>query len=150
MENEVIILIAEDDDGHATLIEKNLKRTGIKNNTIRFHDGEEVCNFLLEQGPGPHRVHGKSYLLLLDIRMPKINGIEVLENIKKHVDLKSMPIIMLTTTDDPREVDKCHKLGCNSYITKPIDYNAFLEAIKNLGLFLKVVQIPRLNGLDKV
>ena len=78
--------------------------------------------------------------------MPKVDGVEVLRRVKKDKKLKKMPVIMITTTDDPRDVEKCHKLGCSSYITKPIDYGKFVDAIKRLGLFLLVVEIPKLNG----
>jgi CheY-like chemotaxis protein len=77
--------------------------------------------------------------------MPKIDGIEVLRQIKADLLLKKIPVIMLTTTDDPREIDYCYSLGCNSYITKPVEFGAFSEALKRLGLFLMIVQIPVLN-----
>jgi CheY-like chemotaxis protein len=146
MEKEVIILIAEDDDGHATLIQRNLKRAGILNEIIRFKDGKEVLDYLFQKGEGAKRKGGKALLMLLDIRMPKIDGIEVLRRVKANEELKKIPIIMITTTDDPREVENCHKLGCSNYITKPIDYEKFVDAIRKLGLFLLVVQVPAING----
>jgi CheY-like chemotaxis protein len=146
MEKEVIILIAEDDDGHATLIQRNLKRAGIVNEIIRFKDGQDVLEYLFQKGEGAKRKNGKSLLLLLDIRMPKIDGIEVLKRVKADDELKKMPVMMITTTDDPREVENCHRLGCNNYVTKPIDYEKFVDAIRKLGLFLLVVQVPVLNG----
>jgi CheY-like chemotaxis protein len=146
MKKEVIILIAEDDDGHATLIDRNLRRTGLLNEIVRFKDGQETLDFLFEKGKGPHRKHDMAYLLLLDIRMPKVDGIEVLRRVKADKGLKMLPIIMVTTTDDPREVDKCHELGCSSYIAKPIDYDKFIEAVRQLGLFLLLVEVPKING----
>ena len=146
MKNEVGIIIAEDDDGHASLIERNLKRSNISNCIIRFRDGEETLNFLFKRGEGPHRKNGNSHLLLLDIRMPKIDGLEVLKQVKEDKELRKMPVIIITTTDDPYEVEKCHSLGCNNYITKPIDYEKFVDAIKKLGLFLHVVEVPTING----
>ena len=146
MNQEVIILIAEDDEGHAELIRKNLARAGIANNIMHFKDGQEVHDFLFRQGDGPHRESGKAYVLLLDIRMPKMDGTEVLQKIKTDAELCKMPVIMITTTDDPREVAHCHKLGCSSYITKPVEYDGFVNAIRQLGLFLIVVQVPILNG----
>lgn len=146
MKSEVVILIAEDDEGHAVLIQKNLKRAGIANEIIHFVDGQEILDFLLKKGNGPHRVSGTAYLLLLDIRMPKVDGVEVLRQIKENDTLCQLPVTMITTTDDPREVEKCHKLGCSNYITKPIDYDNFVETIRHLGLFLTVVKIPKLNG----
>jgi CheY-like chemotaxis protein len=149
MDKEIVILITEDDEGHALLIEKNLRRAGLINSMMHFRDGEEVLNFLLKKGDGPHRNHKQGYLLLLDIRMPKIDGVEVLRQLKADQELKKIPVIMITTTDDPREIENCHALGCNSYIAKPIDYEKFVETIGKLGLFLMVVQVPTVNGEKK-
>jgi CheY-like chemotaxis protein len=146
MEKEVIILIAEDDDGHATLIQRNLKRAGIINEIIRFKDGQEVLDYLFQKGEGAKREKGKALLLLLDIRMPKVDGVEVLRRVKADEELKKMPVMMVTTTDDPREIENCHKLGCNNYVTKPIDYEKFVEAVRQLGLFLLIVHVPKING----
>jgi len=146
MEKEVIILIAEDDDGHATLIQRNLKRAGIANEIIRFKDGREVLDYLFQKGEGTKREDGKALLLLLDIRMPVIDGVEVLRQVKADEELKKIPIMMITTTDDPREIEHCHKLGCNSYVTKPIDYEKFVSAVRQLGLFLLIVHVPAING----
>ncbi len=146
LKNEVVILIAEDDEGHAALIIKNLERAGIKNSIIHFKDGQEILDFLFFKGDGPHREMGGSYLLLLDIRMPRADGVEVLRQIKEDKELRKMPIIMVTTTDDPKEVEKCHDMGCSNYVTKPVDYDQFIGVIKQLGLFLLVVEIPKING----
>jgi CheY-like chemotaxis protein len=148
MNQGVIILIAEDDEGHAELIRKNLTRAGIVNKIIHFKDGQETVDFLFRCGAGPHRKSGDAFVLLLDIRMPKLSGDEVLEQIKADPELRKIPVIMITTTDDPREVAHCHALGCSSYITKPVEYEPFVNAIRQLGLFLTVVQVPRINGGD--
>ncbi len=146
MHTDVIILVAEDDEGHANLIRKNLKRAGIVNEVLLFKDGQEIINFLFGKGEEPHRKSGEAYILLLDIRMPKIDGVQVLELVKADPSLKKLPVIMITTTDDPREIGSCHEMGCSSYITKPIDYDNFVNAIRQLGLFLSVVQVPTING----
>lgn len=145
MNKEVCILITEDDDGHAMLIQKNLRRAGISNRITHFHDGQEILDFLFGQNAEYKRENDASYLLLLDIRMPRVDGIEVLRRIKSDDVLRSMPVIMITTTDDPREIDQCHTLGCNNYITKPVDYHRFVEAIRQLGLFFSIVEIPHLS-----
>ena len=143
MNKEVIILVADDDDGHAGLIQKNLARSGVANQILRFRDGQEIVNFLFFEGEGAHRNPELAYILLLDIRMPKLDGTEVLRRIKENSLLRKMPVIMITTTDDPLEVAHCHSLGCNSYITKPVEYGDFVNAIRQLGLFLAVVQVPQ-------
>jgi len=138
---ELTILIAEDDDGHAELIMTGLKESGICNHMIRFVDGKETWDFISGKGKNMVIDRNKSYLLLLDINMPKMDGVEVLERIKSNDELKNLPIIMLTTTDDPREVENCYALGCNIYVTKPVDFVKFAETLKRLGLFIQVVKV---------
>lgn len=146
MDKEVTILITEDDEGHAALIRKNLGRAGISNPMLHFKDGQEVLDFLFRRGAPPHREARAPYLLLLDIRMPKVDGVEVLRQVKADPELRKLPVIMITTTDDPREVARCHEIGCNNYITKPVDYEKFLASIRQLGLYLMVIEIPDVNG----
>jgi len=146
LKKEVVIIIAEDDEGHASLIRKNLVRAGIHNNMITFKDGDETLDFLFRRGEGPHREIVGHYLLLLDILMPRVDGIEVLRQMKADAELRKIPVIMITTTDDPREVEHCHSLGCSCYITKPVDYDRFVDSIRQLGLFLLVVEVPRIDG----
>jgi len=138
---EMIILIAEDDDGHADLIKDGLEESGVCNKFIRFANGEEAWNFLSRTGTKEVRDESKGYLLLLDINMPKMDGVEVLRRMKSDKELKDIPVMMLTTTDDPREVEVCYKIGCNMYITKPVDFKKFTETLKRLGLFIQIVKI---------
>ena len=144
MRNEVVIAIAEDDPGHAALIERNLRRAGIQNELELFADGQEVLDFFFGTGPRTRRPD-TPYLLLLDIRMPKVDGVEVLARVKADEELRKVPVIMLTTTDDPREIERCHALGCSHYITKPVDYDSFVGVLRQLGLFLLVVQVPAIR-----
>ena len=143
MENaeQITILIADDDDGHAHLIQRRFKEVGVFNPVIRFRDGDEAWNFVSGRSE-PRLEPERHYLLLLDISMPVMDGIEVLTRMKADPCLKSIPIIMLTTTDDPKEIGRCYELGCNVYITKPVDYESFAGAIRQLGLFLSVMQAP--------
>jgi CheY-like chemotaxis protein len=145
MNREVTILIAEDDTGHAELIRKNLARSGIANKVIHFRDGQETVDFLFRRNGDLRRESGDAFVLLLDIRMPRLDGIGVLAEIKRDPELRKIPVVMITTTDDPREVEHCHQLGCNNYITKPVEYDAFVNAIRQLGLFLLVVQVPGIS-----
>jgi CheY-like chemotaxis protein len=132
LKKDIVILLAEDDEGHAKLIVKNLKRAGMNNTVVHFRDGEEVLNFLFRRGKVPHREAGRPYLLLLDVRLPKVNGIEVLTRIKQDDEIKTIPVVMISTTDDPREVELCYKLGCSTYITKAVEYEQFVEKMKQL------------------
>lgn len=139
--NDLHILIADDDDGHATLIQEQLEDSGMRNPIRRFRDGAEIWAFLNGEGPEPRWNPGVTYLLLLDIRMPKMNGVDVLRRIKGSSALRNMPVIMLTTTDDPREVAECYALGCNSYITKPVSFDAFSDVVNRLGLFISIIAV---------
>jgi CheY-like chemotaxis protein len=141
----ILIVLIEDDDGHANLVERNLQRAGLANGIHRLKDGQEALDYVQGKGahagrPGPHPM-----LLLLDIKMPRVDGVEVLRQLKSDPQTALVPIIMLTTTDDPREIQRCYELGCSVYISKPVDYQAFVEAINRLGLFLQVVRVPDTN-----
>lgn len=140
------ILIAEDDDGHAYLVEDSLRRGGIEAPLIRFSDGQEALDFLFGRTKSPRFEPGKPYLLLLDIRMPKVDGVEVLRQIKADTNLRKLPVVILTTTDDPSEVERCHELGCNSYIQKPVSFENFSSAITKLGHFLTLLELPRFTA----
>jgi len=143
-DGEFTILIAEDDDGHATLIRRALRGTGLTNPVQRFVNGEELWGFLSgtagTAGGGGFDPR-TPYIILMDINMPRMNGIEVLQRIRSEDDLKGLLVIMLTTTDDPREVRRCYQLGCNAYMTKPSSFPAFTEAFERLGSFLKVIEV---------
>ncbi|MBT3606097.1 MAG: response regulator [Candidatus Latescibacteria bacterium] len=148
MVEDVDILVAEDDSGHAILVKRNLKRAGLANDILHFQDGQAILDFLFRRGEGPMRVYNRGYVLLLDIKMPKVDGVEVLRQLKQDDELKKLPVIMVTTTNNPKEIDECYRLWCSHYITKPVDYDAFVETIQKLGLFLKIVQLPHLNGQE--
>ncbi len=138
----VLIVLVEDDDGHANLVERNLRRAGLANGVQRLADGQEAIDFISGEGAYRGRDLAQSLLLLLDIKMPRVDGIEVLRWVKSSPQTALIPVIVLTTTDDPREIQRCYELGCSVYISKPVDYMAFVEAINRLGLFLQVVQLP--------
>lgn len=142
--DHVTILIAEDDDGHAELIQDLLRDAGVKNPIVRFRDGQEVLDYLGVDGKSKVQ-NGARYLLLLDIRMPRVDGVEVLRQIKASPRLKEIPVIMLTTTDDPLEVQNSYREGCNFYITKPVDFSRFAAVLRQIGLFLLVVQLPKVE-----
>lgn len=141
--DELVILLAEDDEGHAYLIRQNLQEAGVVNRVDQVANGQEALDYIRRRGRYAGRVPNGPLLLLLDINMPLVDGTEVLRQLKADPDTDQLPVIVLTTTDDPREVKRCYELGCSSYVTKPVDYERFADAIRRLGLFLAVVQVPR-------
>jgi CheY-like chemotaxis protein len=139
---EVTILLVEDDPGHARLIEKNLRRSNITNDIITVSDGQQAMDYLSGEGQYAGSECASPLLMLLDLNMPVLDGYQVLERMKADGRTKCIPVIVLTTTDDTREVARCYDLGCSVYVTKPVDYQQFSEAIRKLGLFLSVVTVP--------
>ena len=139
---EVTIVMTEVDEGQARLIEKNVRRAGVHNEIVPFTLGKSALDYIL--GPSRDGVVSKDrYLLvLLDLNLPDMSGIDILGQIKANEHTRRLPVVVLTTTDDEREIQKCYDLGANVYITKPVDYDGFATAIRNLGLFFSVIQIP--------
>lgn len=143
MKGNAIILIAEDDEGHYTLMRRNLQRSGLNNDIIRFRDGQELLEYL---DLIKHKEDLKScpHLLFLDIRMPKVDGLEVLEQVKSDPSLRRMPVIVITTASDVHVVEQCHQLGCCMYLVKPVVYEEFVEMMQKVGSFLSIVELPSL------
>jgi len=137
---DLTILVAEDDDGHAELAMEQLQDAGVRYPMVRFRDGQEVLDHLYP-GPGAGGWDGRPCLLLLDLNLPRVDGIAVLRRIKGDPATRAMPVIILSTTDDPREVAACYRLGCNFYITKPVEFQAFSDTLRRLGQFLQVLQV---------
>jgi CheY-like chemotaxis protein len=134
----------EDDEGHARLIERNIRRAGISNTIHHFTDGTSALEFIFNGPDGP--VLNGPAMVLLDLNLPDMSGTDILSRIKSVDKLKRTPVVVLTTTDDKVEIQRCYDLGCNVYITKPVNYEAFADAIRQLGLFLAVIQVP--EGLE--
>lgn len=144
----LVIVLAEDDEGHASLVQRNLKRAGIANEIVHVQDGRQALDYVRREGDFSTRPPAGFLLLVLDINMPRVDGVEVLRRIKADERTSKIPVIMLTTTDDPREVERCYELGCSVYITKPVEYDSFVEAVRRLGLLLQIVKIPPEEDLD--
>lgn len=147
MRPDPIILIVEDDEGHALLIRQNLEEAGLSSPIRHFCDGQAALDFFFDGSGHPVTHPGCSYVVLLDIRMPKVDGIEVLRRLKQDRDLRRLPIVMLTTADDMRDVERCYALGCSAYIQKPVDYEHFAEAMRRIGLFTQLLLVPVANGV---
>jgi len=138
------IVMIEDDEGHARLIEKNIRRAGILNDIKHFTDGGQALHHLFEAADGPAK--SGPALVLLDLNLPDMSGTDILARIKaEDSPLKRTPVVVLTTTDDKVEIQRCYDLGCNVYITKPVNYESFAQAIRQLGLFLSVIQVPEVE-----
>ncbi len=143
MTTPVTIIMIEDDEGHARLIELNIRRSGVNNEIIPFSNGTAALNYLFDGDGSGIRHKGRALLLLLDLNLPDMSGIEILRQIKENQHLRSAPVVVLTTTDDSHEIRRCYELGCNVYITKPVNYESFANAIRQLGLFFSVIQVPQ-------
>ena len=142
MSNPVTIIMIEDDDGHARLIERNIRRSGVNNEIVPFTNGTAAVSYLFgKDGTGASR-KGEALLVLLDLNLPDMTGIDILRRVKENPYLRATPVVVLTTTDDSHEIKRCYELGCNVYITKPVNYESFANAIRQLGLFFSVIQVP--------
>jgi len=150
MNKNVVILIAEDDPGHVQLVKRNLWRNCVVNDILQFNDGQEILDFLFRRDNKRERDERCYYFVLLDIRMPRVDGQEVLRQIKKDGELKKIPVIILTTTDKASEIDRYYRMGCSFYMVKPADYNKFMEAVESLGAFLSLecLRVPRIDGTE--
>lgn len=137
-------MIVEDDPGHSKLIEKNLRRSGLNNPIKTFENGQLALDYLNDQD------HFKNHpinhtLLLLDLNMPVMNGVELLRILKQDIKLREIPVIILTSTDDQHEIDECYSLGCNLYVPKPVEFNQFTEAMRKLGMMIELIAVPSIK-----
>ncbi|MCQ2002598.1 response regulator [Rhizobium sp. NRK18] len=139
---EVTIVMVEDDEGHAKLIEKNIRRAGVSNQIMPFTDGTSAMDYILGEDRSGEVSADRYLLILLDLNLPDMSGTEILEQVKNNQHTKRLPIVILTTTDDEMEIQRCYDLGANVYITKPVEYESFANAIRQLGLFFSVMQLP--------
>lgn len=135
----------EDDPGHSKLIEKNLRRGGLENPIKAFENGQLALDYLKGQSNFQDHPINQSTLLLLDINMPVMNGVELLHILKQDNKLREVPVIILTSTDDQREIDECYSLGCNLYIPKPVEFNRFSEVVRQLGLMIGLIAVPSIK-----
>ena len=134
----------EDDADHALLIERSIGRAGVSNELVPFASGDEALNYLLGQASSREASAKKHLFVLLDLNLRDMNGMAVLEKLKANPHTMRSPVVVLTTTEDPQEMQRCYDLGANVYVTKPVEYERFANAIRQLGLFL-VMQVPETN-----
>lgn len=141
----VRIVMIEDDEGHARLIERNIRRAGVNNEIMPFANGTDALAYLFGADGSGEASARRHLLVLLDLNLPDMSGVSILEKIKANPHTKRTPVVVLTTTDDQREIQRCYDLGANVYITKPVDYENFAHAIRQLGLFFSVIQVPEIQ-----
>ncbi|MEO6720117.1 MAG: response regulator [Ferruginibacter sp.] len=133
---EVEILMVEDNKQDAEMAIRALKKSHLVNNLIHLDDGARAIEFLFGTGEFAGRdTNKKPRLILLDLKMPKMDGIEVLRIIKQHELTKRIPVIVLTSSKESPDIDSCYSLGVNSYIVKPVDFDGFIKAINELGFY---------------
>ncbi|MCH8286777.1 PAS domain S-box protein [candidate division KSB1 bacterium] len=142
--NDITIVLVEDDPGHAKLIERNLRRALIKNPIISIENGRKALDFIFKKTDKKSKAELDSLLILLDLNLPEVDGYQVLKELKSNESTKHIPVIVLTSTEDQNEINRCYRLGCNVFITKPVDYSQFADAITKLGLFVLIVKLS--NG----
>lgn len=134
--NEVEILIVEDNPNDAEMALRALKKNNLANNVLVVNDGEMALDFIFAKGKFADR--GKNMrpkIILLDLKLPKIDGLEVLKEIKSHVETKIIPVIVLTSSKEESDLINSYRLGVNSYIVKPVDFDKFVDAVRDLGLY---------------
>jgi CheY-like chemotaxis protein len=136
------VVMVEDDEGHATLVKRNLRRAGLVSNPVHLRDGQELLDYIYHRAQWSDRGPLDSVALLLDLNMPRLNGTEVLARLKSDEILARIPVFVLTTTDNPIELDRCYALGAAACIVKPVDYGAFSTMIFRLGEFLMSAALP--------
>jgi len=138
----ISIVMIEDEKGHARLIERNIRRAGVSNDILAFHDGESALNHLLGPDGSGEVSAQRQFLVLLDLNLPDMTGLDVLTRLKANTHTRRAPVVILTTTDDEAEIQRCYDGGASAYITKPVDYERFAETIRSLGLFFSIIQVP--------
>lgn len=137
------ILFVEDNIDDATLTMRALKKGGLTNTILHVKDGAEALDFIFCKGTYSARnIKERPKLILLDLKMPKLSGIEVLEKIKSESTLKTIPTVILTSSKEDPDIKKCYELGANSYIVKPVESDNFFQAIKELGMFWMILNQP--------
>jgi len=143
MENKIDILLVEDNANDAELAIRALRKNNVARNIIHLKDGEEALDFLFGNGQYAGRnTDNKPRLILLDLKMPKVSGLEVLEKIKSNELTKTIPVVMLTSSKEHPDVEKSYLLGANSYIVKPVDFENFSKVVNDLGIYWLLLSQP--------
>ena len=143
--NEIDILLVEDNESDAEMTIRILKKNNIANRLLHLHNGADALDYIFAQGIYADRqFDNMPKIILLDLKMPKINGIEVLQKIKGDARTKKIPVVMLTSSSEDPDIKQCYDLGVNSYVVKPVEFGEFQNAITNLGLYWLITNHPSL------
>lgn len=143
MQNEVELLLVEDNPDHAEMTIRALERNNIANKITHLMDGEKALDFIFARGSYADRKVGHlPKVILLDLKMPKINGVEVIEVLKSDERTKKIPIVVLTSSGEDPDIQKCYNLGVNSYIVKPVQFEKFMKTVNDLGLYWLMLNQP--------
>jgi CheY-like chemotaxis protein len=143
------ILLVEDNTDDVLLTLRALQRANILNEVVVARDGAEAFDYLTSTGQYSGRDHtDKPVVVLLDLKMPRMGGLEFLEKIRSINDLKFLPVVILTSSKEDRDICESYNLGANSYIQKPVDFDQFVQAIKTLGLYWLVLNVSPIGGPD--
>ena len=144
------ILLVEDDPRDVELILESLGDYNLANEVVVARDGEEALDYLYHRGNFKARPNGNPAVVLLDLKLPKVNGMEVLRQIRSDEKLKMMPVVILTSSREEKDWVESYKLGVNAYVVKPVDFHEFVKAVKDVGAFWAVVNEPPPGSIGKV
>ena len=136
------ILLVEDDPKDVELTITGLGEYNLANEVVVARDGEEALDYLYRRGAHETRENGNPAVMLLDLKLPKVNGFEVLQQIRADEKLKMIPVVVLTSSREERDLVESYKLGVNAYVVKPVDFHQFVNAVKELGAFWAVINEP--------
>jgi CheY-like chemotaxis protein len=142
MRATLTVLFAEDDEGHAALVRRNFARGGLDAHAVHVHDGQELLDYLYRRDAWRQRQHHDALVVLLDLNMPRLGGLEVLDRMKADPRLAHIPVFVLTTTDNPAELNRCYDRGASACLVKPVDYGAFSDLVRRLAELLAVANPP--------
>ena len=143
------ILLVEDDPKDVELTLTGLAEYNLANEVVVVGDGEEALDYLYRRGTYQTRHNGNPAVMLLDLKLPKLNGFEVLQQVRSDENLKMIPVVVLTSSNEERDLVRSYKLGVNAYVTKPVDFHEFVNAVKELGVFWAVINEPPPGSVKK-
>ena len=143
MNNQIEVILVEDNEDDAALVIRALKKNNLANNLVHLKDGVEALDFIFATGQYEGRqIKNSPKVILLDLKMPRVNGIEVLQKVKSDPRTEAIPIVVLTSSGEDPDIKKCYELGANSYIIKPVEFDNFSKAVSDLGLYWILLNKP--------